>query len=169
MHACVKITQRHFSRFWDILAKNMCLLKKPWYCVCLHSLHTYLNKFSLDSTLRGLSTSIKQCWFLLPVLVYKSDVYITGWKKRFPLRGNIMESTSLQQMSMGFPSSKLPFSMWFPSRGNTLRSGLNASIEGKLGSTSGFPIWKIRGNYIETPGFQRETWGKPKGNPGFPM
>ena len=72
-------------------------------------------------------------------------------------KGNHMETTSLQHISMGFPSWKLPFSMWFPSRGNTLRFDLHAYIEWKLGSTSGFPIWKIGENHMETPGFQRET------------
>ena len=43
------------------------------------------------------------------------------------------------------------------------------SIAWKLKSTSGFPIWKIGGNYMETPGFQRVTCAKPQGNPGFPM
>ena len=71
--------------------------------------------------------------------------------------------------SMGFPFWKLPFSMWLPSRVNSLRSGLQASIAWKLGSTSGFPIWKIGGNYIETPGFQSERYGKPQGNLGFPI
>ena len=38
-------------------------------------------------------------------------------------KGNHMETTSLQQISMGFPSWKLPFSMWFPLEGKhpTLR------------------------------------------------
>ena len=80
-----------------------------------------------------------------------------GEKKRFPLRGNIMESTSLQQMSMGFPSSKLPFSMWFPSRGNILRSGLHASIAWKLESTSGLHHMEDRGKLHGNPRF-------PKGN-----
>ena len=77
---------------------------------------------------------------------FKLKCVALGEKKIFPLRGNIRETTSIQQISMGFPSWKLPFSMWFPSRGNTLRSGFHASIAWKLGSTSGFPIWKIGGN-----------------------
>ena len=97
---------------------------------------------------------------------------ITGWKKRFPLRGNIRETTWKPQVynkfPWGFHRGNYLFPCGFPSRGNTLRSGLHASIAWKLGSTSGFPIWKIGGNYMETPGFQRETWGKPQGNPGFP-
>ena len=80
------------------------------------------------------------------------------WKHK----GNHMETTSLQHISMGFPSLKLHFSMWFLSRGNTLGSSLHASMAWKLGSTSGFPLWKIGGNYMETPGFQRETLGKPQ-------
>ena len=52
----------------------------------------------------------------------------TRWKKGFLFRVNIKETTSSQQMSIGVPSWKLPFSMWFPSRGNTLRSGLNVFL-----------------------------------------
>ena len=112
---------------------------------------------------------------LLPVLwrvEYLNGDSITGWKKQFPLRGNIRETTWKPQVYNKFPWGFHPgnylIPCGFPRGGNTLRSGLHASIAWKLGSTSGFPIWKIGGNYMETPGFQRETWGKPQGNPGFP-
>ena len=87
------------------------------------------------------------------------DFFSIHWvkKKGFPFRGNIRETTwkplvLQQQISMEFPSWKLPFSIWFPLKGNTLRSGLHPSIAKKLESTGGFPIWKIGGNYMETPG-----------------
>ena len=56
----------------------------------------------------------------------------------------------------------------FPRGGNTLRSGLHASIAWKLGSTSGFPIWKKGGNHMETPGFQKGNMRETTRKPGFP-
>ena len=54
---------------------------------------------------------------------------------------SILETTIFHVV---FPEGETPYAPDYilPSHGN---------------STSGFPIWKIAGNYMETPGFHRET------------
>ena len=119
--------------------------------------HQYVIDISLEST------------FIL-LMYYDEDGFLLQWGRYFCLhwlkkaislqgkhKGNHIETTSLQQMSIGVPSWKLPFSMWFPSRGNTLRSGLHASIAWKLESTSGLHHMEDRGKLHGNPRF-------PKGN-----
>ena len=71
--------------------------------------------------------------------------------------GNHLETPGYHHVSPWFPLGKLEDSMWFPQKGNALRSGFRDSLAWKLGGNLGFPTWKPGGNYMETPGFQRET------------
>ena len=66
-------------------------------------------------------------------------------KKDFPeeIQGKPNGNNKFTTNFHGVSILKTTFSMWFPSRGSTLRSGLHASIAWKLGLTSDFPIWKI--------------------------
>ena len=83
-------------------------------------------------------------------------------------KGNHMETTSLQQISMGFPSWKLPYSMWFPSRGKhpTLRFTCFHRMETRVNQW--FPHMENRGKPHGNPRFPKGNMRETTRKPGFP-
>ena len=64
-------------------------------------------------------------------------------KRDFPSGETTWKPQVYNKFPLCFHPGKNVFPCGFPSRGNTLRSGLHALIAWKLGPTSGFPRWKI--------------------------
>ena len=84
------------------------------------------------------------------------------WVKKgiFPVRkhhGKHLETPGYHHVSLWFTLGKLEDSMWFPPKGNVLRSSFRDSLAWKPGGNLGFPLWKPGGNFMENPGIQRET------------
>ena len=81
---------------------------------------------------------------------------------------NHLKTPGYQHVFPWFPLGKLEDSMWFPPKGNVLRSSLRDSLAWKPGGNLGFPSLKPGGNYMEKPRYPRGNIREPQGIPGFP-
>lgn len=82
--------------------------------------------------------------------------------------GIYLEPPGYRHVSRWFPFGKNGYSMWFPTKETLYAPVSQIPLLGNQGETCGFHK-ENRGNFIETTGFQRETWGKPQWNHGFPI
>ena len=82
-----------------------------------------------------------------------------------------METTWKHQVTTMFPpgfhSGNSTIPCGFPRKETPYAPVSGIPLHGNQGETWGFLHGNQGGNYMETTGFQRETWGKPQGNSGF--
>ena len=140
---CTKTNSLPFISSQQVLCVNM---KRKWK-IKINVTCTYIHdcKVHLYFYYQNINTQAAKHWMKKGISLVRKQ------------HGNHLKTPGYHHVSPWFPLGKLEDSMWFPPKGNALRSGFRDSPAWKPGGNLGFPSWKPGGNYMEIPGFQRET------------